>query len=81
MEVEQIKREESIRKEKFMQNRNDYELEATRLIHEISKYNPDDRWQYRKGLRLMFLGTTLGNDHYKTEGRKIYLLTCENDLR
>lgn len=80
--IQQLQREESIRKWNLRQNQDVYEKEALRLISEInSNYNPVDRWQYRKGLRLMFLGTTLGNDHYKTEGRKFYLLTCSNDSK
>jgi hypothetical protein len=66
--IKRIQDEETQRRIDLEQNRDAYELEAQRLLTEIKIHDPNDRWQYRKGLRLMFLGTKLGNAHYKAEG-------------
>jgi hypothetical protein len=75
--VKRIQDEETQRLIELEENRHGYELEAQRILTEIKTYNPNDRWQYRKGLRLMYLGTELGNAHYKSEGETFYLLTCQ----
>lgn len=77
--IQRLESKERDRKLDLERNWNNYETEAERLLTEIVDYNPEDRWQYRKGLRLMYLGTQLGNEYYKSRGHEFFLLTCARE--
>lgn len=74
--IQQIETEENRKKDETLANVLYFENEAERLLIEITNYDPSDRWQYRKGLRLMYLGTQLGNQHYKDQGHQFLKMTC-----
>ena len=72
-----IEAEEKRKKDELIKNRPSFEKEAKELLVEISCYDPSDKWQYRKGLRLMYLGTKLGNQDYKEAGHQFYMMSTE----
>ena len=75
--IQRIEADEKRKKEEIFQNASNFESEAKDLLVEISDYDPSDKWQYRKGLRLMYLGTKLSNEYYKEQGHKFFRMTCE----
>lgn len=79
--IQRIETEERQRREEILRNTPNFEAEARRLIIEITNYDPGDRWQYRKGLRLMYLGTKLGNEEYKNKGQQFFDLACEKSKK
>lgn len=50
--------------------------EAWELMTEIQVLNPEDREQYKKGLRLMTLGRMLNCEEYREIGRDFYENHC-----
>lgn len=52
-------------------NRDRFRTESIKLKMECSQTpDPADRWAYRKGLRLMYLGTMLEDSDLKTLGKE-----------
>jgi len=76
---ERLQREVAAEEAERQRNLPVYEAEAQRLAAEIETAVVDfsDRWQYRKGLRLSFLGAELRNDAYRQKGLQFYRLCCE----
>lgn len=52
---------------------NPLEEEALQIIKEIETEKIAGEWAYRKGYRLMIIGTDLSNDEFKRRGKE-YLL-------
>ena len=50
-----IEREERERLDWIEENRTALEQEAVVLLKEIELFDPDDLWQYKKGLRLAYI--------------------------
>lgn len=55
-----------------------WKKETYQLFLESSdlKIDPNDKWQYRKSLRLAYLGTNIGNNAYKKIGLQFYRECC-----
>jgi len=75
--INQIHVEERRRKDEMLRNCEQFKIEAEMLLNEIKNYDPAEKWQYKKGLRLMYLGTKLGDEKYKRQGLQFYDLACE----
>lgn len=69
---DQIERKEKERLDWIEKNRPALEQEAILLLKETEVFDPDDIWQYKKGLRLTHIGSLLGNDLYKEKGMDFY---------
>ena len=78
--IHQIQVDKRMEKEEIIRNYDILKNEAENLLEEIKQFDPNDRWQYKKGLRLMYLGTKLGIENYKNEGHKFFNLKWENNL-
>jgi len=75
---EKIQRENE-EEERFRQkNMESWKKEAYELFLEIAsvEIDPSDKWQYKKGLRLAYLGTLIGNEAYKEIGLEFYRNCC-----
>ena len=67
-----IKQEERERLDWIEKNRTALEQEAVVLLKEIEQFDPNDIWQYKKGLRLAYLGSLLKNESYREKGIEFY---------
>jgi len=73
----QIIAENEEERRQLLMNTTQWMEEANRLLTEIETIDPTDEWQYKKGLRLMYLGTKLGIEDYKNRGLAFYNSTCK----
>lgn len=70
-EVEEEEREDALNMEAWRKEADVLFLELRDQV-----FDPNDKWQYRKGLRLAFLGTKTGNLEYKMRGLYFYQMIC-----
>jgi len=77
---EKLTREKSLKIERHNKRQEEYKIkhhdafvaEGLKLMTEIDTLDVNDKWQYRKGLRLMYLGTMVKKPEWKEIGHRFY---------